>query len=1292
MAVPDTLRGFRTQFLYTLFRVVTDNQPEYVYVPEGLEDLDIKQGDKVLEVIQVKNLKSALSYGNLQSPGKQTSFFVRGEAILAENPTAILKVTSFGPIGSQLTDDIKLKKALRKDSKVSNQSIHSLASSFLCEDVNEDDLYDTILNILKSDFPAFNGEWEIRYLLQWIYELAEKQETVTLEQLHNQLLSLREVEARQASSQAQLGIRVKRLFKDQSADVVVSSLKDEYLEGVSARPDHIQAEVDIRRQKWLNQIDQAFGSRNIMIVHGISGQGKSSLCYRYIKDYESFAFQICDCVPETLAAIKATVKEISSSLQTHVLVYFDVQPGEYTWPKLVKEFADNPHIRILVSIREEDWQTSKHVINEIASYNETNLSLSKDEAFQIFKAYDPDSHKNVFVDKWEELGESAPLLEFVFSITHGETLKSKLTNQYRNLSRTQKRIISSIIVPLYLGGTPTEETISAIDIDPISIAEEYPTLEGEYFIKDGTSYRDVHPVRTLILKEIICNGASEFLISTGLYYLGRLPIKDCSRYIVHLFQEGMDTEKLFRRLDEFDSMPAQLCFEVFKGLLWKGCQNYVIENESLIDDLRNVIGGFWSWMLPINYTEIELEETIQGVFKNFMGIYVSAKEISDRMGHQGHLFKYIEQWLRRHVIKISPLQKKEYSCLGMLLYLLNLEQLSSYIDTQDISVVPVESLECRDYAHLLLGLKSSRTHINDWSILENMFLRNLRKEYLVYSLVMGENDIESQILIDMRNGFEDNGSASNVPAGASRFINNRVVTVCELLRMAFPDKTKYSCMLEAGDIGEIMIDRVKTISRKSLPIDLMRIPRRMVCQIYENNHRPENKRMYFEQTICARKHYVSFSALLKGIFKKWIRGEQLSSKTLVRFQMMMEEMRSMPAIELPASLFDPTYIQEEEEKQALKIDVTAVKNYSSTFDKYSTAISNFFYQFIDALKFDCTNHFPANYNLIEAIKECHNLSSLTAVLGNPYSEEKVIDNLLKQEKETLNKLWIYWNFISKHPRRQSTVKKVEFEWRVRQKSLPVKFSKDLKESFESLGFMASVEIKDRTLYVKLKYDNMAVYQYLAKSMCYAIKESLSNYEYLSTEYVMLTQQIDTIKLSESFEFDGKEYCISGLTWSITMHDAFIMNESNDPLLFIKGEKSYLNSEIEELYLLEKLQGVILNLSLTASQIQSATLNRNPSDSEGSEIINYLNACYQGLGMDLISQVKAVKDSLDIIEDHDVVDEVSELCNKIENLCVDGLWLNSRSQLTQIAQDIESISLGYKTLVFIDYIQRHNRMS
>lgn len=140
MAVSDTLRGYRTQFLYTLYRIMNEKNSDYVYKPEGIEDLDIRKSGDFVEVIQVKNYKSgSIGYNDLSSKAHNTSFFKRGAKILEESPDVRLKLVSFGKVNKTLTDKNRLFQSLKRDGlKVEAKN---LIEHFDIETVDEDDLY-----------------------------------------------------------------------------------------------------------------------------------------------------------------------------------------------------------------------------------------------------------------------------------------------------------------------------------------------------------------------------------------------------------------------------------------------------------------------------------------------------------------------------------------------------------------------------------------------------------------------------------------------------------------------------------------------------------------------------------------------------------------------------------------------------------------------------------------------------------------------------------------------------------------------------------------------------------------------------------------------------------------------------------------------------------------------------------------------------------------------------------------------------------------------------------------------
>lgn len=98
-------RGFSTQTLYIAKRLLECNDNEFEFYPEQVEDLLIKKGKSIYELVQVKNLSRDLSLSDL-SPQKEDSFFKRCLRY-KENAEIILRVVSFGSIGSEI--DILLK-------------------------------------------------------------------------------------------------------------------------------------------------------------------------------------------------------------------------------------------------------------------------------------------------------------------------------------------------------------------------------------------------------------------------------------------------------------------------------------------------------------------------------------------------------------------------------------------------------------------------------------------------------------------------------------------------------------------------------------------------------------------------------------------------------------------------------------------------------------------------------------------------------------------------------------------------------------------------------------------------------------------------------------------------------------------------------------------------------------------------------------------------------------------------------------------------------------------------------
>lgn len=79
MGAQAAWKGFSSQTLYIASRIVTDIDDNCFY-PDDIEDLVIKNEDKVVEAVQIKNVSPSLTVLNLSS----TKSSLSGEGFLTE--------------------------------------------------------------------------------------------------------------------------------------------------------------------------------------------------------------------------------------------------------------------------------------------------------------------------------------------------------------------------------------------------------------------------------------------------------------------------------------------------------------------------------------------------------------------------------------------------------------------------------------------------------------------------------------------------------------------------------------------------------------------------------------------------------------------------------------------------------------------------------------------------------------------------------------------------------------------------------------------------------------------------------------------------------------------------------------------------------------------------------------------------------------------------------------------------------------------------------------------------------
>lgn len=1280
MAVSDTLRGYRTQFLYTLYRVVVDKRDDYIYVPEGKEDLDIFCGDNMIEAVQVKNLNHSVAFNDLKSKAAQTSFFGRGCEFIRQYPNVKLRLISFNGISHKLEDVKQLSSYLKGDSLVRRELIQDILDSFVPESITEEYLLDAIINELKSEYSAFTPNVEIKYLLQWIYTLAESRSRFTLTDLHTQILSFRRVLNAESTAVGQLGIRVKRLFVDSAENILdIESLNAGFRKGISVSPHHISANLDIRRQKWLDKIEQTFESYNTVVVHGASGQGKSALCYRYAHDYYSFAFEITNLLNQNIAEVIATLEEISAELRVPVLIYFDVKPSERTWLEVVRELSRHKNVHVLISIREEDWNSNSNVIDRITEYGDIQLELSEEEAKALYKVTCPTTPLCRFYDIWENLGEDVPLLEYLYSINHETTLRSMLESQYNGLSTLQKKIVSYIVIPNYLDSTVSEEALYEFDeVDPIELSSNLSDLMDEYFVNINGNLEGLHPVRTEILKDIITRDNPATLFTIGKRWIGKLSINNLDRYIINLFRNGIELGSIIQTIASLPVINAKTCYNIVIALLWKSCSDYVDTNRDKIDELREIIGPAYSWFIPINFTEIDTTESLQTIFKEKPKLLEECNKIKSTMEGQERLFDSLAQWLHNSKITVEVTSKAEFGFLGKTLYLLSLANLGDKINLSGLKPAKGMGISSEDLALLLLGFKNCNLMPNKWQEIEEEFIRSARDFHNIYNLKISSKSVDAIISLSFKDGFEDSNSERKK---RTSFINGKVLDVCEAFRMAFPDKDIYNCSIECGDITEIMIDTVKTISHKNLPVRLMYIPRNMVCNIYAQKLKTDSKQSYYHKSIEQRNAYLrclsSFSSLLKNILEctKY-------SKELDAYSKAFEYAMSLPPLELPIRMLDPLSIENiHEEKSGIKDIYSDVRSYSAAFNEYTQNISNFISQSLTVLTDKTSTYAPTKYLLYNSLEKLKDMRLQTLLFGNPYGSTNEFEQLCNKEERTIIKLLEQWSFVSKRRGRPIKDAIIKAKSSVSLDTLIKRCLDKLEIAVAYFHLKGQVYVNDDTISLKLEYAEFGKLYELDTFVRGLLLLSFIPSEWISAEQYIFESTIKNIEIEFYYRHtNGTLFNISGTKYRIASKDIFTISESDKWDLHLRREPNEGMAVPESIKRFDQIRSTLNFMILIGSQTEKLSAIIDSHDTIGQNMYEKLINSYKDVADSIVAYIEECKKYVDSIELDILYSPFVTLCDNITNLCHSRSWLDCTIKTRTLLNELNNAELPIKRIL------------
>ncbi len=286
-------RGYRLQALYAISRILGSASLQHlVFQSEGREDLAIfnESHEELIEAVQVKALSENLAISEF-SPDKPDSFFRRAAELARIHPRVAITVVSFGPIGPEMTSawasDGNERRAIAHkllDAGFSSDDIGALFQRVRLVKIDEDNLAEGIFTTLRDSAVGGDVQHAFDLLHYWLYLASEKREVITHGSLISKINSIGQYLADRAAHHREWFISIVPIEDRQISEDEHVTLGRDFYQGIAAQYEHILAKVDVVRDDKLKRIESAFHESRIVIVHGASGQGKSTLAYRYLHD------------------------------------------------------------------------------------------------------------------------------------------------------------------------------------------------------------------------------------------------------------------------------------------------------------------------------------------------------------------------------------------------------------------------------------------------------------------------------------------------------------------------------------------------------------------------------------------------------------------------------------------------------------------------------------------------------------------------------------------------------------------------------------------------------------------------------------------------------------------------------------------------------------------------------------------------------------------------------------------------------------------------------------------------
>lgn len=1038
-------KGFSSQTTYIANRLIFEKDISLTYCPESIEDLKIQdQNGSVVELIQVKNLSSKLALSDLR-PQKEGSFLKRALSIRQDNPNLKVRLVSYGDIGSELLNWNKNEKMGKiKDNitgklesyKYSMEDIKWLRENILIEKYDELELENLIFTELEKNIETtISPEVAFDILVNYVSRLSRYQMSTSRIDWHKKLRALSLSLASISGWKNQFGKTILPLSEYQNFNSCDIELRrKEYENGVSALPQHIFNDFDILRPYWLDVLDKSYKKHNLTIIHGSSGQGKSSLAYRYL--FDNYAVNEVFVVSgisnqEQALDICAALRELEKN-EFNMIVYIDVRPYDSNWVWLIEQiYTLNLSMPVLVTLREEDFNRNP-IDKNFIKYNDILLTINEVEARDLYERYPTDKYLS-FEESWKNFGEYNLLMEYIFFLRENESLKTRLQSQIDRLILEEENVdnwLLALLIISYAGRkeVPINTKKLLKDIKIKNHLRMLLVFSQEYWVRsiDGISLSSLHPVRAMLLYDILIEKnliTEEEVLLQSIQFTDYYP----KTLLIDYFYFKPVNSDFIEKLSDLSYTTWDTYAGVLESILWLSVWKYYKKYETIIEQGNLLTNNTFALIMITNitgYLEFDNQYMLDMLKKQNPKIFNEAKKLLDIIDEKTINYMIVDEFLKNTMDRLplyDALTSDSLTYCGFTLFWFAKRDIFL---KESISISAIDKVDYSDnlaVSELILGIQKQ-----GWQEIYNRLLKDIKPLITKQLNIVYLNDKDDILQAYVINDISGNGNN-----------HTKIMLAVDVLSMLYSEKEEYHITLIGSDIieGIPVYDNIKTIKKDNLPYKWITRLNGWFIKIDEYKYLLDNWKDIYDEMLNRRQEIQEISSyLVKSIdvyFKnrkinRFINKEYIEKENKFKIGNYILSppkcATNMYGMSTGISNFtDITFLLKRETEQ--QQEYQGAKEYLSILKAYNDYIKDFQYflsqksqLLIDKMQNKSISNIGrlSYVNLMFALEKLPKMLSLFEI---EFSKFISMDILNKNEEEGLFLLGIMWEHVFNVPSR-----------------------------------------------------------------------------------------------------------------------------------------------------------------------------------------------------------------------------------------------------------------------------------